>query len=581
LAAFAAAFMVSLLAANLTFTLVVGSASSLGLVLRGGESEGLAILERSARSIYTSHIPASLAASLSKLPSVQAEPFTASVGYVSGSILITRGIQSAQNYSKQLLSGSLPSSEGPWIILGERAAQRLGAHVGETIPVASSLRKLVILTTVVAICRFGDMKDDEAVVHEKVARQLSGLPQGMVSSIIVRGLSREAIENLLSRTYQLSVKCSSAIPGNLVVLEANGAPIRSVKVVREIEESLELPFGYYTITFQSQFLLSTLGSVLLTSNKSFQSSVQVEENPMLKVPGPKRPVLRKPDGVEVQAVRQGEFWVFTTSPGIYRIEIGSETFTFPLFCSATFDPSASAGPMHTVRVSVLWSDGSEATDYNLVVKTSGGEVVLARLGLGSETKIDLPKGDYVIEAYRLPYSANAVLSVPAVSEVRLVLPSIQWNIEKLPFQYYTLIKAISVDEMSGFTLASIAGISTTLLSGLSLSMIVLFILLIVNIQNYLYISAKGRLALVALLGASRRFLLKKVGFPSLALDLGLAAIAAAVSSSLADLIFLNRLTLFGHSIMANVGALFLFSWAVAASAWLLGNLKLMRMLAQM
>jgi len=580
LIAFSAAFVMALLAANLTFALIVGSARSLDLVIRGGQSDSVLVIERSARTIYTSHIPASLAVSLGKLPSVEAEPFTATVGYVEGSVLVTRGVQSTSRIAKALLFGGLPSGEGPWTILGERAAERLGVRVGQTIRLASSLRRTVVLLIVVAVCRFGDLRDDEAFVDERIARQLSGLPEGMISAVVVRGISRESVERLLSRTYRFRVKCISAVPGNLVVLEANGAPIRSVRFAGEIDENLDLPFGYYTVTFQSPYLVMSLGSVLLDSDRSYERSVELEESPIFKVLGSAKPVLRGSDGVEVEAVKQDDSWIFRSSPGVYRLELNGQTFTIPLFHSATFNPSLLAASTRSVRVLVSWSDGTEAKDYTLIFKTTGGEVVLSRLGVGGETKIDLPKGEYIVEVYNLPYSASTVLSVPGADEVKLMLPSIQWNVEKVPFQYYTFIKALPVEEMASFTLASIAGVSATLLTGLSLSMMTLFVMLIANIQNYLYLSAKGRLCLIGLLGASKQWFLRTVGLPGLFLNLGLALIAATVSSICVNMILLDRLTVLGHLIIADAKAICLFSLVLAAGVWLLGSVKLMKTLNQ-
>lgn len=580
LAAFSAAFLILLSAANLTFGLVVGSTRTLDLVLRGGESDSVLLIERSARTIYTSHIPASLAISLGRLPSVEAEPFIATVGYVAGSVMITQGLQSTSPFAKALLSGYLPSGDGPWAIMGERAAERLGTRAGETIQLASSLRKTVLLLTVAAVCRFGDMRDDEMFVHERTAKMLSGLPEGMISAVVVRGISRESVETLLSRTYRLKIRCSSAVPGNLVVLEANGALIRSVKFVGKVEEDLDLPFGYYTVAFQSPHLTMSLASVLLDADKSCEGSVELEASPILKVLGSAKPMLRGSDGVEIQAIKQDESWIFRASPGVYRLELSGQAFTIPLFHSATFNPSLVIAPTRSVRVLVSWSDGTEARDYNLIAKTMGGEVVLSRLGLGGETKIDLPNGDYVVEVYRLPYSASAIISIPGADEMRLILPSIQWNVEKVPLQYYTLIRALPVEEMASFTFASIAGVSAALLTALSLSMMALFIMLIANIQNYLYLSARGRLQLIGLLGASRQWILQTVGFPALILNLGLAVIAAAISSVLGSAILLNRLTVLGHSIIADAKTVYFFSLVLAASAWFLGNVKLLKTMNQ-
>ena len=574
LAAFAAAFFLGLLAANLTFALIFESGRSLEKVLTVGETDGIAILQRASRSIYTSRIPASVALSLDKLPSVHAEALVTSMCYVSGSVLVARGTQSALTYASKLVSGSLLQSEGPWIILGERTAERLHARVGAILPVASSLQRTVQLLTVTAICRFSDLRDDEALVQERVARQLSDLPEGMVSAIVVRGLTRERIESLLGRTYRLRVRCLSAVPGNLVVLEASGAAIRTLKVLKEVEESLELPFGYYVIMFESPYLYSTLGTILLDSDQVFQGSVKIEETPVLKVPGTRRPVLRRSDGVEVEPLRQGELWVFKASPGLYRLELGAETFVIPLFYTATFDPGAMTSQTHPVRISVMWSDGSEATGCNLIVKKPGGDIVLSVMIPKGEARIDLPRGDYTVEAYEMPYLAHADLSVPTNEEIKLILPSVK-NIEKIPLQYYTFIKAMSVQEISSFTLVSISGISAALLTGLSVSIIVLFTMMIISVQTFLYVSARHRLILLTLLGASRTFLLRTVGIPSLLLNIGLGTTAALTSSILVNRIF-NGLTIFGHSVQGDTAVALLFSLGLTTSVWFLGYVKVMR-----
>jgi hypothetical protein len=54
-------------------------------------------------------------------------------------------------------------------------------------------------------------------------------------------------------------------------------------------------------------------------------------------------------------------------------------------------------------------------------------------------------GDYVLEAYSLPFSATIGFSVPGTRDVRIILPGIGQNIERIPLQYYTQVRAVAVE----------------------------------------------------------------------------------------------------------------------------------------
>ena len=573
LATFSAAFFVGLLTANLAFALIVEPGLGLDLILRGGEKEGIAILDQASRSIYTSRIPLSLALSLGKLPNVQVEPLVTSICYAQGSTIVVRGIESASAYIKWLSLGRLPESDGPWIILGRRTAERIHSQIGQLIPVASSLARTIVLLTVAAVCNFGDMRDDEALVYEGVARQLSSIPQGMISTALVQGINRQAIEKLVEKNYKLNLKCASDLSGSLVVLDANGVPLRTSNVVDKIEESYELPFGYYTIVFQNQYLYSTLDTILLKSDQSVEYSVITEQHPVLKVSASRKPVLFRWDGAEVQASQEEGLWVFRSTPGIHRLELDPGSFTIPLFHSATFDPTILAGKAYTTRVSVSWSDGSPASDYSLLVRTPEGKVVLSILAPQDSMKVDLPQGNYVMEAYKLPYSAQITLSVPVASDVKLILPSIKSNVEKIPLQYYSFIKAMPIETVSAFTLASISGISAALLIGLAFSIIFLFVMVLAAVQRYLYLSAKNRLTVLSLLGASNQFFLTHIELPILAIVLTLATAATWISLTSNVLLF-SKLTLFGHTIPHDPAMTLQFSATLTILVWLWGHFTL-------
>lgn len=580
LAVFSAAYLIGLLAANLALVLVVESGIGLDQILRGGERDGVAILDQNSRSIYTSRIPLSLAISLNKLPSVRAEALLLSICHVQGSSLVVRGVESTASYLPHLLSGSMPESEGPWIVLGRRVAERVRATIGRTIPLASSIGRTVLLLTVEAVCDFGDMKDDEALVHDTTARMLSNIPSGMVSAAIVHGLSRESVEELITRNYKVNIKCVSDLPGNLVVLEANGLSLRTFRAAGKFEESFELPFGYYTIAFQSRYLYSTLDTVLLKSDQTLEYSVRAESNPILKVASPRKPRLQRSDGVEVEASAGEGVWVFKSTPGIHRLELDSESFVIPLFHSATFDPTVLAGKTYATGISVSWGDGSPVSNYNLLVKTAEGKVVLSMLSLGGQVKADLPEGRYTIEAYSLPYSNEIALSVPTDKEVKLILPSIKSNVERLPLRYYTFVKAMPTEMLPAFTLASISGLSAALLTGLAVSIIFLFVMILATVQRYLYLSAKARLNVLSLLGASKIFFLRTIELPILAISLVLGAAASFISLTASSWLF-PMLTLFGHSIPRSPALILLFSATLATLVWFWGHFALTRTVESM
>jgi hypothetical protein len=255
--------------------------------------------------------------------------------------------------------------------------------------------------------------------------------------------------------------------------------------------------------------------------------------------------------------------------------VNTHTFILPLFRSATFDPAISGGEAYATEIFVTWSDGTEASDYNLLVKTVEGRIVLMMLATGKQTRVDLPEGDYLIEAFKLPYSTQIAVSVPADSEARLVLPSVETNVEKIPLKYYTFIRSMPVEAISSFTLASISGISAALLVGLAISITFLFAAVLTTIQRYLYLSARSRLNILALLGASKTFYLKHIELPILIISLASAATAALTSLVSSGWLFSN-LTLFGHSIPRNTTFTLVFSTALAMLVWSWGHFALIK-----
>jgi hypothetical protein len=575
LAAFSAAFFIGLLAANLAFILFVDSGIGLNQILNGGESSGVVIMDEWSRSIYTSRIPLSIALSLNKIAAVQAEPLILSICRSENSTIIIRGIQSPTTLRSSLISGTLPDSDGPWIVLGKRAAERIHAKIGQTIPIAGSIGRTVMLLTVAAICDFPDARNDEGFAYERLARQLSSIQTGMISAAIVRGMDRERVEQLLKKSYKLNLKCFSELSGNVVVLEPTGAPIRSSPITRRLDESFELPFGYYTVVFQSPHLSSTLGAFLLSSDQTVEYNVMAEQNPVLRVPSQTKPILRRLDGVEVNGVVEEGVWTFRSLPGMHTLQIDLKSYSLPLYQSATFDPSILAAKTYKTRFSASWIDGSSASEYTLVIKTETGKVVLSLPVAGTDAELDLPAGNYIAEAYKLPYSGQRSISIPAVGDVQLIIPGMRLNMEKIPIQYYTLIKAMPVESISTLTLASISGLSASLLTGLAASIMLLFLSVLVNIQKHLYLSSRKRLTVLSLLGASKRFIFKNVELPISIIALSMS-IAAALISSLSLFSPITSLTLFGHSIPRNPTTALFFSLGLAVSAAVYGHLTLAR-----
>ena len=569
-------FMASFLSSTL-FAISLAYLCSFDVALRGGV-DGVVVLEGGSRSVFTSHVPLSLWESLRRHPEVsECEVFTLTPVQAGSRAVVVRGVRRellATEYAGHLLQGVVPGPEGPWALAGVKAAERLGLELGHDLVLASPLRPDLIHAQVVGIYSFGDHRDYELAVPLPLGQRLAGLPKNTASVIVVRGLSKARLDELLNGRFVLKVSCHIDVGGWVLVLDPLNALVASGRVEGPSTINFTLPFGYYTVAYQGPNFFSTLGEVLLTSDRTMDIGFSLEEPVVLKVVAPREaPVSLSNGSGPLEGSWADGYWTFVVEPGLYTLSVGNETYELPVFGDLVFNPQGLVGGFE-LTVEVRSWDGGKVEGSLLVIENEEGEVVASLADCPPDVVVRLPEGTYTIRVFKAPYFVSRTVRVPEETAVVVELPRLISNPEKVPCRFYPALRPLASKEASSYAFYAFVGLSASYLLALEGVLLVLAALTCLAVHRHLYMSIRGELRVLRLLGFSWPRLLYHLGLPHLlllAVSLALGLSAAWTFYVLASLD--EVLTVLGYGspfppvkVLALTAISMLASWA-SSFAW--------------
>jgi len=568
---FALLITVSLTTASLTFNFLYSLNETLASAL-GGLSDGSVIMQGGSRSIYTSMVPVTVAASLNHIQGVKAEAMTLTPCMIRGELIIIRGVSDLSQYEKSLILGTIPK-EGGWLLLGEKAQRRLGLKIGEVVFIGSLLTPAIIPLSITGVYRMGDLRDYEAVVSLSTGSAVAGRPENIASIIQVNGLSTIETEALLSKSHALTVKYED-MGGQILILDSSANPIASVKTDAAGSRSISLPFGYYTITYNSPYTTTNITSILLSEDVTVDVRRVLRDGLILKVHVDReaRPTLQLEDGRIIEGEWRDGAWIFSTPSGLHTLMLGDSRYPVPMMGDTVFKLGGEDVPLREVEVQVYWRDGSPVDDYLLTVWSAEGELVASTTSNQPTTKLALPEGEYRVEVSKPPYTLKNQLSIPAQSTMIMRLPALP-GVRSIPLELFQHIKAVAPVDASTLTLGSLIGITLSAFAALTITLALLSVAVVLSVYRGLHASCRDNLQILEKFGASRWKMLRVLGPVTLLLTLALGFLSTLLAAMLQHGLALDlKLTILGYGLgyrpdygLAYTVSLGLASWFVSAA----------------
>ena len=571
---FTVAMLASLTTANLVFAYLYGFTSTVNQSL-GGLSEDVVILQDGARSIYTSRVPLSLAKSLCMLPGVEACAVTLTPLTLAGKPIVFRGVETFKGYAQKIVKGSLPTKEGLWVLLGEKARERLGLETGDIVVVGSLSTSYLVTLHVAGTFRLGDLRDYEAVVPYVTGAELAGLPRGLASAIQVKGIETGELESLVKSLYKLTIE-HDAGRGHVDVLDSLNTPVASFALEEPGAETFQLPFGHYTMVYRESYLTSNLTSILLTENQTLSLMTPDKDVFKLEVTAleTETPTLQLENGSLIQGSWIGDAWLFEAPQGLHTIKLGETSYLILLMGDTTFNPHTFEETLTQVKIRVQWQDGADVTDYLVSVRKTGGTLLSSTRSLTPLVTLNLPEGEYTAEVSKPPYLAKVQFTVPDQQTITLSLPAIS-NPSRITPTLFQQLKAVTPIDASSTTLSSLIGLTASSLTALSICLTLLSVVAVFTVQKGLYTSAEDNLNVLWALGAGKSQTIRMVWIKILGLNLALGLVATCLALTIHEYLSSNlAFTILGYGLQAKPSLTLAYSLMLGIASWLLSVAKL-------
>lgn len=571
---FTIAMLASLTTANLVFAYLYGFTTTVTQSL-GGLSEDIVILQDGARSIHTSRVPLSLAKSLCMLPGVEARAVTLTPLTLAGKPIVFRGVETFKDYAQKIVKGSLPTNEGLWMLLGQKARERLGLETGDIVVVGSLSTSYLVTFHVAGTYRLGDLRDYEAVVLYDTGAELAGLPRGLVSAIQVKGIETGELESLVKSLYKLTIEYDAG-RGHVDVLDSLNTPVASFALKELGAETFQLPFGHYTIVYRESYLTSYLTSILLTENQTLSLITPDKDVFKLEVTAleTETPTLQLENGSLIQGSWIGNAWLFEAPQGLHTIKLGETSYLIPVMGDTTFNPHTFEETLTQVKIRVQWQDGADVTDYLVSVRKTGGTLLTSTRSLTPLVTLNLPEGEYEAEVSKPPYLAKVQFKVPDQQTITLSLPAIS-NPSRITPTLFQQLKAVTPIDASSTTLSSLIGLTASSLTALSICLTLLSVIAVFTVQKGLYTSAEDNLNVLWKLGAGKSQTIRMVWIKILGLNLALGLAATCLALIIHEYLSSNlAFTILGYGLQAKPSLTLAYSLMLGVASWLLSAAKL-------
>lgn len=568
-------FIVALTTSNVTFVILYGLHTVLSSVL-GGISTGYVIMQVGSRSVYTSMVPEVLANDLNRVEGVRAYAYTLTPSTINGSPIVIRGVDDIGNYEENIVSGYIPGS-GNYIIMGEKAVERLGLKIGDVVFIGSLTSPNIIPLILVGIYRFGDLRDYEAVVPIKIGFIIAGRQDGIASMIQVNGASKEEIESLIRNTYNLTINYHS-LDGKIIILNSLSRQVNSFNVKGDGSKSFTLHFGYYIIKYQRRYVTANLTGILLDRNTSINLKPNVKDIYMLKVCTAfnQKPIIKLENESIVYGVWINNTWIFKILAGIYTLRIGNLDYKIPVYRDTVFKPFMKSQSLENIEIDVYWSDGSPVKDYLLTIWGEEGRIITSFISSKPSNNIMLATGKYKVTVSKPPYKVEEDINIPEQNHTTLTIKAIpsSWNV---PIKFFKRVKVLKSVNISNLTLESLIGITISTFTGLILTLSLLSIIAVIAVYNAFYNSCKENMNILKDLGAGRKEIFKLIGSTMFLITIISIFISYFLTIILYDKFLFNlKITIIGYGIQFSPSYASVYSMILGLTSWLYSTMKISR-----
>ena len=518
----------------LTFALIYLAASALTLItsssyelllglkdfLQGFELREPIIMDKSAKSVYTSILPARLAKDLNTVLDLNAKPITATLGYIDG--LLT------PLWSQEILGDTMNITGKNWIILGKAVAARLRKRIGDVVIVTSILRKEIHILKIVDIRNFNDPRNNYAFISEELARTLRGI-RGEDASIILFKDRAEAMKasRYLGKLYELKISYNIPLQAKLRIIASDGSIISEKRISGSGMEVFKLPLGFYQLIISTGYANLPMESLKLKESKEI--NIKLNGSVRLTITGfREKPILKDMKGKVIEPQRLDSSWVYEIPIGVYFLKLDNLRLKLPVLTDLKIKPGEiqKIPETYKVRFDMSWIDGRPIREAYLTILTKAGELITAAK-VTKSYEIYLPRGEYSIKLVKGGYVLEKNLKINSEKRIKLVMPLRSGG--KCP--YTRRLKEIKIlaagyDETS---MISILALSAEL-AILTIS-IILAVVTYISITDHLYESASKELENLKELKLQRKLLLRITYLPVIEITLlgaGLGGLTAFI-----------------------------------------------------
>ena len=568
---FVFSFCVSLVVSH-TLVYVFGVRSVLGGVV---SEDCVLVVEEGSRSVLTAWTPVFYVDVLSSVFNTSVYPVTFTPTVVNGSSIVVRGVGGGglKSYLDVLVEGSGNLSDGGfWVLVGVEAARRFGLGVGDFVVVPSLLNDRVFVLVVRGVYSFGDLRDYEFVVPLWVGRKLNGMGENMVSAVVVEHVSLEEVGEAL-RPRNLTIDYVFPFDGWLLV-ECNGRPIASSRVVAGNGSVVfRLPRGVYEVVYQAVNVTYGLGCVNLTGDLRvgfFEEVGLIEVR--VKVDLGSSVYLVSSNGTRFEGVQTDGYVVFRVPPGRYVLEVDGEKYEVYVFRSVSIDLGFISGEGFEVVFEVLGFDGSPVGDFGFTIE-SGGFLVYSGWSESSQFYAKLPAGDYELTVFKPPsFYVRTSFRVEGSEKIVVRLPNVVSNPERVGGPALrTVVRALGSREASELVFRRFIGLTGTVVLVAAIFLSSLLLIAAVMVEKQIFTSVSYAIDVFLSLRASRTFLFRVFGPPSLLISVFACVCGSSFAALLASLFkYVLYPSLLGYVIPLNFLHLFVFPVAYTLLAWLVG-----------
>jgi hypothetical protein len=492
------------LATSPSYELIVG----LKDFLQGFEIKKPIIIDESAKSVYTSILPARLAKDLNIILGLNAEPVTATLGYIDGIL--------APLWSQEILEDNINSIEKNWIILGEALAAKLGKKIGDIVIVTSILRKEIHILKIIDIRSFNDPRDNYGFISREIARTIRGINE-IDSSIIIFRNQIEAMEasKYLGQLYELKIHYNIPLQVRLRILASDGSLISEKDISNSGVEVFKLPLGYYQLMISTSYTQLPIASIKLKESREI--SIRLNGSVKLKIIEFKeKPLLKDMNEKIIEPQRFNNTWIYEVPVGIYFLKLGDLELKLPLINDLELKQMEMEriSEVYKVRLEINWIDGKPIEEAYLTILTKDGGLITAVKVTGFY-EIYLPRGEYLIKLIKGSYALEENFKVDGERIIQLIIPlRSSGECPYSPWLKEVKVLATGYDETSMISLMALSAEIAILASSIILSIITY-----TSIIDHLYESASKELNNLKELKLPRKTLLKMTYLPVLGITM--------------------------------------------------------------